>query len=46
MINHHHHRHPERSEAKSRDLLFSREFKNRSLHYASLKRGYDPRESG
>jgi len=32
----HHNRHPERSEAKSRDLFFSRELKNGSLHCASL----------
>jgi hypothetical protein len=35
MINHN--RHPERSEAKSRDLFFCCGFKNRSLHCASLR---------
>jgi hypothetical protein len=33
----HHDRHPERSEAEPRDLLFGCLTKKRSLHYAALR---------
>ena len=36
MINNHH-RHPDRSEAQSRDLFFCCKLKIRSLHCASLR---------